>query len=171
MWCNRRAFTIEFFDCCKGKQDGSTASTACITPTIAFVACMHLHQIETESLLQLMHILMSIDVITSEKCKSISLYNPACRLLELLQALLDNGSPDEVTSKFADLLPVLERLVQSHATSVVAAQSSDWEAEEHMHVDHQLPTETGATHALNCLNVGPRMTPIMTLTQEVKGCH
>ncbi|KAK9805711.1 hypothetical protein WJX73_000938 [Symbiochloris irregularis] len=49
------------------------------------------------------------------------------RALELLQSVLDKGSQ-------------------------AAAQSDDWEAEEHMRADQKLPTEDGATHALNCLD-------------------
>lgn len=87
------------------------------------------------------------------------------RALELLQSLLDNGSPNEVAALVPVCLPVLERLVQALAASAAAAQSDDWEAEERMGTDQQLPTEAGATYALNCLDVGPLCTSSYADTQ------
>ena len=90
------------------------------------------------------------------------------RALELLQALLDTASPEDIIAQLPYSLPLLGRLVQAHAAYAAAAQSDDWEAEEHMGTDQRLPTEAGATHALNCLDVVPplRALPSLVLLEQ-----
>ena len=79
------------------------------------------------------------------------------RGLELLQSILDEDTSSALSLLLdGESLGILQRAVQHFADRIAAAEGKDWEASGET-ASVLAPTDAGAAHAINCLNVSPPM--------------